>query len=162
MAGAKNHDYHILPPSPWPLASSMSALLMASGAIMWMHSVQGGGWAFLAGLAAVLFCMGSWWADVVREAHNGDHTPVVQLHFRYGMILFIASEVMFFVGWFWAFFDFALFPTAMSFVDGQVERAAEGTAAIAASSAATDLSRPTNRGTIMCGKTTMSRSGRTG
>ena len=55
MAGAKNHDYHILPPSPWPLASSMSALLMASGAIMWMHSVTGGGWAFLAGLAAVLF-----------------------------------------------------------------------------------------------------------
>src|SRR5436305_939006 len=92
MAGAKNHDYHILPPSPWPLASSMSALLMASGAIMWMHSVPGGGWAFLAGLAAV----------------------------------------MFFVGWFWAFFDFALFPTAMSFVDGQVERATEGAAAIAA------------------------------
>jgi cytochrome c oxidase subunit 3 len=40
----------------------------------------------------------------------GDHTPVVQLHQRYGMILFIASEVMFFVGWFWAFFDFSLFP----------------------------------------------------
>ena len=35
----------------------------------------------------------------------GDHTPVVQLHLRYGMILFIASEVMFFVAWFWAFFD---------------------------------------------------------
>ena len=41
---------------------------------------------------------------------RGDHTPVVQLHLRYGMILFIASEVMFFVGWFWAFFDFSLFP----------------------------------------------------
>ena len=54
--------------------------------------------------------MCSWWADVIREAHAGDHTPVVQLHLRYGMILFIASEVMFFVGWFWAFFDFSLFP----------------------------------------------------
>ena len=45
-----------------------------------------------------------------REGAHGDHTPVVQLHFRYGMILFIASEVMFFVAWFWAYFDVALFP----------------------------------------------------
>ena len=51
-----------------------------------------------------------WWRDVVKEAHAGDHTPVVQLHLRYGMILFIASEVMFFVAWFWAYFDVALFP----------------------------------------------------
>jgi len=105
MAGAKNHDYHILPPSIWPLFGSLSALVMASGAIMWMHGghlaadkANGGGWIFFAGLAGVLFTMYSWWADVVREAHHGDHTPVVQLHFRYGMILFIASEVMFFVG----------------------------------------------------------------
>jgi cytochrome c oxidase subunit III len=139
MAGAKNHDYHILPPDPWPLISSFSALAMASGAIMWMHgahkgaeSANGGGWLFLAGTAAVLFSMFCWWRNVIKEAHHGDHTPVVQLHFRYGMILFIASEVMFFVGWFWAFFDFSLFPTAMSIVDGQVERAAEGAAAVAA------------------------------
>ena len=98
MAGAKNHDYHILPPSIWPLIGSMSALAMASGGIMWMHEAAHGGWLFFAGLAGVLFTMYSWWADVVREAHHGDHTPVVQLHFRYGMILFIASEVMFFVG----------------------------------------------------------------
>jgi cytochrome c oxidase subunit 3 len=53
--------------------------------------------------------MYGWWADVVREAHRGDHTRVVQLHLRYGMIMFIASEVMFFVAWFWAFFDASLF-----------------------------------------------------
>jgi cytochrome c oxidase subunit 3 len=46
---------------------------------------------------------------VVREAHRGDHTRVVQIHLRYGMIMFIASEVMFFVAWFWAFFDASLF-----------------------------------------------------
>ena len=50
---------------------------------------------------------------MIREAHAGDHTPVVQLHLRYGMILFIASEVMFFVGWFWAWFDYSLFPEAL-------------------------------------------------
>ena len=48
---------------------------------------------------------------MVREAHGGDHTPIVQLHLRYGMILFIASEVMFFVAWFWAWFNAALFPS---------------------------------------------------
>ncbi|MCW6531649.1 cytochrome c oxidase subunit 3 [Sphingomonas sp. MMSM20] len=137
MAGAKNHDYHILPPDPWPLIGSFSALAMAAGGIMWMHGghvgkPNGGGFLFFAGLVAVLFTMFCWWRNVIKEAHAGDHTPVVQLHFRYGMILFIASEVMFFVGWFWAYFDFALFPAAISFVNGQVEHAVEGGAAIAA------------------------------
>jgi cytochrome c oxidase subunit 3 len=54
-----------------------------------------------------------WWRDIIQEAHRGDHTPVVQLHLRYGMILFIASEVMFFVAWFWAYFDAALFPAGV-------------------------------------------------
>ena len=58
-----------------------------------------------------------WWRDVIKEAHGGDHTPVVQLHLRYGMILFIASEVMFFVAWFWAYFDAALFPAAIYPID---------------------------------------------
>ena len=137
MAGAKNHQYHILPPDIWPITGAFSALLMAVGAISWMHGghvgkPNGGGYLFIMGVIAVLTVMYSWWSNVIREAHAGDHTPVVQLHLRYGMILFIASEVMFFVGWFWAFFDFSLFPTAMSFVDGQVQRASEGAAALAA------------------------------
>jgi cytochrome c oxidase subunit 3 len=115
MAGAKNHDYHILAPSIWPLIGAFSALAMAAGGIMWMHKAGGGGILFFAGVIGVLFTMFSWWADVIREAHQGDHTPVVQLHLRYGMILFIASEVMFFVGWFWAFFDFSLFPAPVMF-----------------------------------------------
>ena len=50
-----------------------------------------------------------WWRDVIKEATEGDPHPVVQLGLRYGMILFIASEVMFFVAWFWAFFNSSLF-----------------------------------------------------
>ena len=121
MAGAKNHDYHILPPSFWPLMGSISALVMAMGGVTWLHPAEMGSWGgvgFFAGLIGVLATMFFWWADVVREAHAGDHTPVVQLHLRYGMILFIASEVMFFVGWFWAFFDFSLVPSALPPVDG--------------------------------------------
>jgi cytochrome c oxidase subunit III len=110
MAGAKNHDYHIIDPSPWPLIGSMSALAMAIGGIFWLHDAIWGKYLFGAGVIGILFTFVSWWMDVVKEAEGGDHTPVVQLHHRYGMILFIASEVMFFVAWFWAYFHFGVFP----------------------------------------------------
>lgn len=113
-AHAKNHDYHILPLSPWPFIGSVSAFIMAVGAVMWMKKMTLGGmtlggYFFFAGLIGVLYTMYGWWADVVKEAHQGDHTRVVQMHHRYGMILFIASEVMFFVAWFWAYFDAAFY-----------------------------------------------------
>ncbi|MBO9713002.1 cytochrome c oxidase subunit 3 [Sphingomonas sp.] len=118
MAGARNHQYHIVNPSIWPFFGSMSALALASGAIMGMHKAAN--WQIVLGLgfAGVILTMFSWWSDVIKEAHRGDHTPIVQLHLRYGMILFIASEVMFFVGWFWAWFDFALFPSHAEAVGG--------------------------------------------
>jgi len=105
---AKNHDYHLVDPSPWPIISSISALVLAIGTVQYFHSETP--WVLLIGLAAVIYSMVGWWRDVIREGNNGDHTPVVQLHLRYGMILFIASEVMFFVAWFWAYFDISLYP----------------------------------------------------
>ncbi|MEL0072090.1 MAG: cytochrome c oxidase subunit 3 [Rhodobiaceae bacterium] len=105
---AKHHDYHLVDPSPWPVVGSVSALVMAIGAVQYFHAESY--WLMLIGLVGVLYTMLAWWRDVVREANQGDHTPVVQLHHRYGMILFIASEVMFFVAWFWAYFDASLYP----------------------------------------------------
>jgi cytochrome c oxidase subunit 3 len=118
MAGAKTHQYHILPPSIWPLVGAFSALALFGGLVMWMHDNPYGAYVGGAGLIAVLFVMFAWWADVIKEAHSGDHTPIVQLHLRYGMILFIASEVMFFLAWFWAFFNAALFPPVVDAVGG--------------------------------------------
>src|SRR3982751_4021731 len=115
MAGAKNHDYHILQPDPWPIIGAFSALILAIGGIMWMKGAAHAPVVFGIGVMCVLITMYSWWANVIKEAHRGDPTPVVQLHLRYGMILFIASEVMFFVGWFWAFFDFSLFPAPVAY-----------------------------------------------
>ncbi|MCG8444572.1 MAG: cytochrome c oxidase subunit 3 [Hyphomicrobiales bacterium] len=106
----KNHDYHLVEPSPWPFVGSVAAFVMAVGAVMWMHG--GPPWLFALGTLGILYTMVVWWRDVIRESIAGDHTPVVSLHLRYGMILFIASEVMFFVAWFWAYFDAALFPDA--------------------------------------------------
>lgn len=122
MAGAKTHDYHILPPSIWPFVGAMSSLALTGGGVMWMHAVPFGNFVCIAGLLGVLYTFYAWWSDVIKEAHAGDHTPVVSLHLRYGMILFIASEIMFFVGWFWAWFDFSMFPAAIVVgSDGTVE-----------------------------------------
>ena len=106
-AHAKNHDYHLVAPSPWPAIGAVSAFIAAVGAVTWMH----GGTSIVLGigLALVLYTMFMWWRDVIAEAHAGDHTAVVGIHLRYGMLMFIASEVMFFVAWFWAFFDASLF-----------------------------------------------------
>jgi cytochrome c oxidase subunit 3 len=107
------HDYHLVNPSPWPFVGSVSAVVMAMGGVTWMKGLFGLPqhtlWLFLLGLAGVLYTMLGWWMDVVKEANAGDHTPVVAIGLRYGMILFIASEVMFFVAWFWIFFEMALF-----------------------------------------------------
>jgi cytochrome c oxidase subunit 3 len=114
-----NHDYHLVDPSPWPIVGAFSALATAIGAIMWMAQHKGspiygqtwGGTLFFIGFAAILGVMYAWWSDIIREAElEGHHSPVVQLHHRYGMILFILSEVMFFVAWFWAFFNSSIFP----------------------------------------------------
>lgn len=123
MAGNVNHDYHILEPDIWPFVGSMSALTFTSGMVLSFYPDLFGTaasivmWAGLAGLIATFFM---WFKNIVVEAQRGDHTPVVQLHMRYGMILFIASEVMFFVGWFWAWFDFSLFPSSLAEVVGGV------------------------------------------
>ena len=114
MAGTANHDYHILPPDIWPFLGSVSALTFTSGMVLMMHEMAN--WPIVLGLgiAGLIATFFSWFSNIVKEAQAGYHTPVVQLHLRYGMITFIASEVMFFVGWFWAWFDFSLFPSVIS------------------------------------------------
>ena len=116
MAEGVKHDYHLVNPSPWPLVGSIAATVMALGGVAWMKGLFGlpahTSWLFFAGLAGVLFTMIAWWRDVVNEANAGDHTPVVSIGLRYGMILFIASEVLFFAAFFWAFFDASLFPNS--------------------------------------------------
>jgi cytochrome c oxidase subunit 3 len=110
---AVKHDYHLVNPSPWPLLGSLFAVVLAIGGVIWMKGLfglpEGSPWVFWVGLAGVLYTMFGWWRDVIKEANQGDHTPVVSIGLRYGMILFIASEVMFFVAWFWIFFEMALF-----------------------------------------------------
>jgi cytochrome c oxidase subunit III len=111
----KNHDYHLVDPSPWPLIGAFSAMTMMIGMVMTMKAMPVAGMklgplVLGAGILGVLYTFMSWWIDVANEAeHQGHHTRVVQIHHRYGMLMFIASEIMFFVAWFWAYFDASIY-----------------------------------------------------
>ncbi|CAO3421866.1 cytochrome c oxidase subunit 3 [Azospirillum doebereinerae] len=105
------HPYHLLKPSPWPLLGAFAGGLLATGLVVYMHG--GGKLLMILGILSILGVMFGWWRAVIHEAVvEKAHTPVVKIGLRYGMALFIASEVMFFAAFFWAFFDASLFPKA--------------------------------------------------
>ena len=101
--------YHLVPPSPWPLLGALAGGLMTGGIVVFMH--YDSPWLMIAGTVAVLAVMVGWWRDVIRESVvEKAHGAIVKIGLRYGMLLFICSEVMFFVAFFWAYFDASLFP----------------------------------------------------
>ena len=109
-SGEKKHEFHLVDPSPWPIFASFSSLVLAFGAVYYFHTKAL--WLLLIGTALLIYAAYMWFREVTIEAeHQGHHTYVVQLSHRYGMTLFIASEVMFFVAWFWAYFNASLFPS---------------------------------------------------
>ena len=53
------------------------------------------------GLGIIGFIMIVWWQDVIRESiYQGKHTLVVKRGIKYGMVLFILSEVCLFFSFF--------------------------------------------------------------
>jgi hypothetical protein len=61
------HPYHLVEPSPWPLAASIALLTTTVSAVCLFHGYGHGGVCLTIGLLAVLSTMGLWWADVIRE-----------------------------------------------------------------------------------------------
>nr|YP_009743561.1 cytochrome c oxidase subunit III [Tituria pyramidata]QIE11348.1 cytochrome c oxidase subunit III [Tituria pyramidata] len=106
----KNHPFHLVDYSPWPLVGSLGVLTLTSGSIHMFLSMDIS--LFLLGLFIVLLTMYQWWRDVIREStFMGIHTSFVVLMMSFGMFLFILSEVMFFISFFWGFFHSSLCPS---------------------------------------------------
>jgi len=102
--------FHLVEYSPWPLTSSIGALTLAIGIARWFH-----GYGYICLLLAstiIVISIIQWWRDVIREGtFIGHHTSYVTTGLRWGIILFITSEVLFFFAFFWAFFHRRLSPT---------------------------------------------------
>jgi len=110
----QRHPFHLVDPSPWPLVSSIGALALTFGGVMFMHNYSGGWSLFCIGFITILYTMYTWWRDIIREGtFEGQHTEAVQLGLRQGVLLFIVSEIMFFFAFFWAFFDASIKPSLM-------------------------------------------------
>ena len=103
MSNILRHSCHLVDDSPWPILASLRGLGITSGLVNIFHNNQ----TQLFGLRILFLILISfqWWRDVTREATLiGDHSSIVELGLRRGIILFIASEVFFFIRFFWAFF----------------------------------------------------------
>ncbi len=101
----KNHDYHIIELSPFPILMTISLFVMALGLVFTLHDSHHAQRLLVLGVAAVVACLFFWWRKVIREGLvEHAHTNVVRRGLRLGMALFIASEVMFFFGFFFSYF----------------------------------------------------------
>ena len=110
MSNIVRHPYHLVDESPWPLLGALGALFITSGLAKWFHT-NSPTLLFL-GLATILLVIFQWWRDISKEgAAQGLHTNIVELGLRWGIILFIVSEIFFFLSFFWAFFHRRLSPT---------------------------------------------------
>nr|AXS65915.1 cytochrome c oxidase subunit 3 [Tenebrionoidea sp. 20 KM-2017] len=110
MSNHKNHPFHLVDVSPWPLLGSLGALTLMAGIVKWFHFFQTE--LFYLGVVSLLLVMYQWWRDITREGtFQGHHTFTVTMGLRWGMILFITSEVFFFISFFWGFFHNSLAPS---------------------------------------------------
>uniref|UniRef100_A0AB38ZGI1 Cytochrome c oxidase subunit 3 n=1 Tax=Lucanus imitator TaxID=618023 RepID=A0AB38ZGI1_9SCAR len=106
----KNHPYHLVDASPWPILGAFSAMISMIGIIKWFHMFNVN--LLLLGFSITSLVMYQWWRDISREGtFQGLHTFPVTMGLRWGMILFITSEVFFFISFFWAFFHSSLAPS---------------------------------------------------
>nr|AII02470.1 cytochrome c oxidase subunit III [Astrotischeria sp. MJT-2014] len=110
MTTHSNHPYHLVDYSPWPLTGAIGVLTLVSGLIKWFHSFNIN--LLILGYMIILLTMYQWWRDITREGtYQGKHTLYVSMGLRWGMILFIISEIFFFISFFWAFFHSSLSPS---------------------------------------------------
>nr|YP_009726130.1 cytochrome c oxidase subunit III [Aenasius arizonensis]QHR84891.1 cytochrome c oxidase subunit 3 [Aenasius arizonensis] len=102
--------FHLVTVSPWPILMSFSVMIFLMGVILWFHYKDLIFMIF--GVFVMVLCMFQWWRDVIRESmYQGMHTYKVIKGLSIGMMLFIVSEVFFFISIFWCYFHFFLSPS---------------------------------------------------
>lgn len=114
MSANQQHPFHLVAPSPWPILTAFSLLMLTSGAVFLMHGHYIAIYFSIFGGLSVIFCAFNWWKDVINEGRIGrHHTDKVRSGLRMGMSFFILSEVMFFFAFFFSYFSASLFPAGI-------------------------------------------------
>lgn len=104
------NPFHLVEFSPWPLVGSIGAFMLTVGLASWFHGYSL--MPLILSFFVVLITMFQWWRDIIREGtYQGFHTYQVGVGLRWGIILFIVSEVCFFFAFFWAYFHSSLAPS---------------------------------------------------
>lgn len=109
MNKSHNHPFHLVTLSPWPLLISFRLIFILIGSIKWFHESNYD--LIILRFLTTLLINFQWWRDITRErTFQGFHTKNVQKLLRIGIILFIISEIFFFLSFFWTFFHISLSP----------------------------------------------------
>lgn len=109
---SEKHSFHLVSVSPWPLLTAAGAFGLTFGSVMVMHGYLNGTHILKLSIAIIGMSVYFWWKNIIAEGWGeGQHTKSVQLGLRFGVLLFIVSEVMFFFGFFWAFFHSSFNPS---------------------------------------------------
>lgn len=106
----KNHKFHLVDPSPWPIIISFIILNYTRIVILFFNTKKI--LPIIINIIIIILVILTWWKDIKRErTFQGHHTQLVIKSIKYGILLFIISEVLFFIRFFWSFFHHRLTPT---------------------------------------------------
>lgn len=106
----KSGKYFLPAPSSWPIKASISIFILLFGIAHWVHNVWDWPIIILTGVCALTYVLHGWFGEVIRENRQGlTQLKHVDHSFRFGMLWFIFSEVMFFGSFFGALFYVRMF-----------------------------------------------------
>ena len=112
----EQHPFHIVNPTFGPFTTSLSLWAVLSSVVVILNPETASSIRtelfFLFVFVGFLFTSFLLWGwSISNDALTGYHTTAVRQGLRYGFILFIVSEVIFFLSVFWAFLHLASIPS---------------------------------------------------
>jgi len=109
--------YYVPEQSKWPIIAAIGLFCLGIGSINLLHAHLVGPIVFVAGIVILIITLFGWFGAVVREGRKGLYSEQMERSFRWGMLWFIFSEVMFFGAFFGALFYVRLF--AVPWIGGE-------------------------------------------
>ena len=103
MAQASS-GYYVPHGSHWPIVGSVGITVLLVGAAGYLQGLGWGLWSMALGALIMIVMVSGWLGTVINESVSGLYNRQVDTSFRWGMIWFIFSEVMFFGAFFGALF----------------------------------------------------------